>query len=186
MRRISRKRLALATLAAAVAVGGIQVVGSLASGGGQSQVAGARNATARYHNLSAAQADGYAIFPDAQGIACIDNQPTGGMGVHYVKGSLVFNPDGTPNTDLDPEHPEALVFAPNAAGQQRLAALEYIVFQAAWNATHSSPPQMFGQTFNLTPAGNRFGIPAFYSLHAWVWEPNSDGMLQPWNPRVHC
>jgi len=185
MRRISRKRLALATLAAAIAAGGIQVVGGLASGG-ESQFAGARNATARYHNLSAAEAEGYAIFRDAQGIACIDNQPTGGMGVHYVRGDLIFNPDGTPNTDLDPAHPEALVYAPNAAGQLRLAALEYIVFQDAWDATHSDPPSMFGRTFNLTPAGNRFGIPAFYSLHAWVWEPNSDGMLQPWNPRVHC
>jgi hypothetical protein len=186
MRRISRRRLALATLAAAVVAGGFQVVGSLASGGGQSQFAGARDATARYHNLPAAQADGYAIFPDAQGIACIDNPGTGGMGVHYVNGSLVFNPDGTPNTDLDAAHPEALVYAPNAGGQLRLAALEYIVFQGAWDAEHSDPPSLFGQTFNLTPDGNRFGIPAFYSLHAWVWEPNSDGMLRPWNPRVHC
>jgi hypothetical protein len=180
MRRISRRRLGLATLAAAVVAGGIQVVGGLASGGGESQFAGARNATARYHSLSAAEADGYAIFRDAQGIACIDNQPTGGMGVHYVRGDLVG--DAT----LDPEHPEALVFAPNRAGHLRLAALEYIVFQEAWDASHSDPPPLFGQTFNLTPAGNRFGIPAFYSLHAWVWEPNSDGMLQPWNPRVRC
>ncbi|HKD33269.1 MAG TPA: hypothetical protein VKB73_07345 [Gaiellaceae bacterium] len=186
MRRISRRRLALATLAAAVAAGCVQVVGGLASGGGQSQFAGARNATARFHNLPAAEAAGFAIFPDAQGIACIDNRGTGGMGVHYANGSLIFNPDGSPNTDLDPAHPEALVYAPNAGGQLRLAALEYIVFQGAWDATHSQPPELFGQTFNLTPAGNRFGIPAFYSLHAWVWEPNSDGMLQPWNPRVHC
>ena len=178
MRRISRKRLALATLAAAVAAAGVQVVGSLASGG-ESQFAGARNATARYHNLSAAEADGYAIFRDAQGIACIDSSQ-GGMGVHYVRGDLVGD------TTLDPEHPEALVYAPNSAGQLRLAALEYIVFQAPWDAAHSDAPSMFGQTFNLTPAGNRFGIPAFYSLHAWVWEPNSDGMLQPWNPRVNC
>jgi hypothetical protein len=133
MKRITRRRLALATLAAAaIAAGGFQVVGSFASGGGEAQFAGARNATARYHSLDAATADGYGLFPDAQGIRCIDNQPVGGMGIHYVKGSLVFNPDGTPNTDLDPQHPEALVYAPNAAGQTRLAALEYIVFQSAW------------------------------------------------------
>jgi hypothetical protein len=186
MKRISKRRLALATLAAAVVAGGFQVVGSLASGGGQSQLAGARNATARYHNLSAAQADGYAIFPDAQGIACIDNQPTGGMGIHYVKGSLVFNSDGTPNTDLDAEHPEALVFAPNAGGQPRLAALEYIVLQDAWDAQHSDPPSLFGQTVNLTPAGNRFGIQAFYSPPAWVGEPIPAGRPQPWTPRGHC
>ena len=33
---------------------------------------------------------------------------------------------------------------------------------------------------------NRFELPAFYSLHAWVWQPNSAGLLEPWNPRVHC
>ena len=76
--------------------------------------------------------------------------------------------------------------SPNSAGKLTLAALEYIVFQGAWDAHHSSPPSMFGQEFNLTPFPNRFGIPAFYSLHAWVWEPNSDGLLQPWNPKVHC
>jgi hypothetical protein len=178
MKRISRRRLLLATLAAAFAAGTVQVVSGLASGGA-SQFAGARNATARYHNLSAAKADGYGIFRDAQGIACIASSQ-GGMGVHYVRGDLVGD------TTLDPEHPEALVYAPNAGGNMRLAALEYIVFQAPWDASHSDPPSLFGQTFNLTPAPNRFGIPAFYSLHAWVWEPNSDGMLQPWNPRVHC
>jgi hypothetical protein len=186
MRRISRKRLALAVLAATVTGFGIQAVVGLASAGGQQQLAGARNATARYHNLSAAQADGYSLFPDAAGIQCIDLPGTGGMGIHYANGSLIFNADGSPNTDLDPAHPEALVFAPNSAGQTRLAALEYIVFQGAWDAQHSSRPALFGQEFNLTPDGNRFGIPAFYSLHAWVWENNSAGELQPWNPRVHC
>jgi hypothetical protein len=87
---------------------------------------------------------------------------------------------------LDPQQPEALVYAPNADGQLKLAALEYIVFQQAWDADHSAPPSLFGTTFNLTPDGNRFGIAAFYSLHAWVWAPNSSGLLQPWNPRVHC
>jgi hypothetical protein len=186
MRRISRTRLALAVLAAVAAGLGALAVTGRADSGGQKALAGARAATARYHALGTAKANGYGIFPDAAGIACIDNQPTGGMGVHYVKGSLVFNPDGTPNTDLDPEHPEALVYAPNAAGQTRLAALEYIVFKDAWDAGHSSPPSLFGQQFQTTPAPNRFDIPAFYSLHAWVWEPNSDGLLQPWNPRVHC
>jgi hypothetical protein len=179
MSRISRKRLVLATFAAVIAGGGVQVVSGLASEGSEAQFAGARAATARYHSLRAARADGYGIFRDARGIECIASSQ-GGMGVHYVRGDLVGD------TKLDPRHPEALVYAPNAAGQLRLAALEYIVFQDAWDASHSGRPSLFGQQFNLTPAGNRFGIPAFYSLHAWVWEPNSDGMLQPWNPKVHC
>jgi hypothetical protein len=87
---------------------------------------------------------------------------------------------------LDPTQPEALVYAPNGAWKLKLAALEYIVFAGAWDAGHSGPPSLFGQDFGLTPSPNRFGIPAFYSLHAWVWEPNSSGLLQPWNPRVRC
>jgi hypothetical protein len=186
MRKISRKRLVVAVLAAALTGVGIQAVQGLASAGGQQQLAGARNATARYHNLSTAQANGYSLFPDAAGINCIDLPGTGGMGIHYANGSLIFNGDGSPNIDLDPAHPEALVFAPGPSGQTRLVALEYIVFQGAWDAVHTSPPRLFDQPFNLTPNGNRFGIPAFYSLHVWVWEPNSSGILQPWNPRVHC
>ena len=29
---------------------------------------------------------------------------------------------------------------------------------------------LFGQHFMLSPDGNRFGLPAFYSLHAWIWK----------------
>jgi hypothetical protein len=180
MIHISRLRLALAAVVA-VAAAVPTLVGMASAGSEHSVTAATKPATGRFHDLSKAQAAGYALLKDAAGIACIDNQPVGGMGVHYVNGSLVGD------TVLDPEHPEALVYAPNAAGQLKLAALEYIVFRAAWeDAGNTSPPTMFGQEFNLTPSPNRFGLPVFYSLHAWVWEPNSSGLLQPWNPRVHC
>jgi hypothetical protein len=45
---------------------------------------------------------------------------------------------------------------------------------------------MFGRRFDYTPAGNRFGLPAFWSLHAWVWKHNPAGTLTPWNPSVSC
>ncbi len=173
-------RLLLAALVAGVAVAVPSIAGLASAGNDHSLTAVTKSATGRFHNLAAAERAGYALFPDKNGIQCIDNQPVGGMGVHYVKGSLVGD------TVLDPEQPEALVYAPNAAGKLKLAALEYIVDQRAWDAAHADPPSLFGQEFNLTPDGNRFGIPAFYSLHAWVWEPNSSGPLQPWNPRVHC
>src|SRR5215831_8439450 len=172
----------IAAAAAFVLVLSIGVIAvSLASADDQHSLAAVtKSATAKYHDLDAAKADGYALLPDAQGIICIDNQPVGGMGVHYAKGSLVMDPS------IDPKHPEALVYAPNGSGQLKLAALEYVVFKSDWDATHSSPPSLFGRQFDLTPFPNRFGLPAFYSLHAWVWEPNSAGLLQPWNPRVHC
>jgi hypothetical protein len=84
--------------------------------------------------------------------------------------------------DLDPTQPEALVYAPNADGQPTLAALEYIVFDAAWIAAghaDTDPPQLFGRTFALTPAGNRYGLDPFWSLHVWIWQPNSAGLSSP-------
>ena len=82
--------------------------------------------------------------------------------------------------------PEALVYQPLAGGKLRLAALEYVVLKSAWDAHHSSPPSLFGQRFNLTPAGNRFGLPAYYSLHAWFWKHNPAGTFAMWNPAVSC
>ena len=170
---------AAAALVVAVSIS-IVAVGLASADNEHSLAAVTKSATARYHDLDVAKHDGYALLPDAQGITCIDNQPVGGMGVHYAKSSLVGDPA------IDPEHPEALVYAPNGSGQLKLAALEYVVFKADWDATHSSRPSLFGRDFDLTPFPNRFGLPAFYSLHAWVWQPNSAGLLEPWNPRVHC
>ena len=44
----------------------------------------------------------------------------------------------------------------------------------------------FGRQFELVKAGNRYGLPAFYELHAWIWEHNPRGMFEDWNPRVSC
>lgn len=144
------------------------------------QLARVRRATVQYHDLSAARAKGYALFTDAAGIACIANPPAGAMGVHYVNGNLVAG------GKIDPLKPQALVYEPSEHGQLRLVAVEYIAFQQAWDATHESPPTLFGQGFMLTTAPNRYGLPAFYSLHAWIWKSNPSGMFAMWNPAVHC
>jgi hypothetical protein len=141
---------------------------------------GIRQATARYHDLTKAESAGYAEFRDAQGIACIDLPGVGAMGVHYVKGSLVGD------AVLDANHPEALVYE-RRGNNMHLVALEYIVFKQVWeDAGNQQPPTMFGRQFNLTPSPNRFGIPAFYSLHAWAWKVNPEGDFFAWNPRVNC
>jgi hypothetical protein len=140
----------------------------------------ARAATAKYQRLGVAQRAGYGLLTDAAGIACIDNPGVGGMGVHYVNGVLVGDADVHPTT------PEALVYEPQRNGRMRLVALEYVVFQAAWDAAHDAPPMLFGREFMLTPAGNRYGLPPFYALHAWVWKHNPRGMFDDWNPLVSC
>ena len=139
----------------------------------------ARHGTAPFRHLANAVTAGYGLLRDAAGIACIDN-PAGGMGVHYVKGALVG--DGAVNAST----PEALVYEPQANGRMRLVAVEYVVFQSDWDAAHAAPPSLFGHTFELVAAGNRYGLPAFYELHAWIWKHNPRGMFDDWNPRVTC
>jgi hypothetical protein len=145
------------------------------------QVARMRAATATFHNIANAEDAGYGLLHDLAGLTCIAMPGEGGMGVHFVKGPLVADPA------LDIRHPEALVYAPDRDGTLRLAALEFIVDKAAWDAHHSGPPRLFGgRAFDLTPAPNRFGLDAFYSQHVWIWKNNPAGVLAMWNPLVHC
>jgi hypothetical protein len=140
----------------------------------------ARAATAGYHNVNAAIAAGYGLFTDAEGIACIDQPGAGGMGIHYANGALV--PDGA----VDARTPEALVYEPQRNGRLRLVAVEYVVFQEQWDLAHDSPPALFGQEFQAVSSVNRYGLPAFYELHAWLWKKNPSGKFNDWNPRVSC
>jgi hypothetical protein len=146
-------------------------------GTSRSDLAAARAATAAYRDVGRATAAGYAEFKDANKVACIELAGEGGMGVHYVKGELVGNPA------LDPRTPEALVYEPRGKKLQ-LVALEYIVMAEAW--TQPAPPAMFGRTFDYVPAGNRYGLPAFWALHAWIWKRNPTGTVMAWNPKVDC
>jgi hypothetical protein len=47
-------------------------------------------------------------------------------------------------------------------------------------------PELFGHKFELLGANNRYGLPPFYELHAWIWKHNPRGMFDDWNPRVVC
>jgi hypothetical protein len=159
---------------------GAALLGAPSASARQDNLASARQATAAYHNVGAATAAGYGEFRDAAGIACIANPPLGTMGIHYVNGGLVGD------AVIDATRPEALVYEPKANGGLKLVALEYIVFKAAWDAAHSSPPSLFGHELGLVTSPNRYGLPPFYELHAWVWQPNPSGMFFEWNPRVSC
>ena len=80
-----------------------------AKSGGQSDLAGARNATARFHKLDHANAAGYSVrVADVNGITCIDNPGTGAMGVHYLDPGLVPELfDETAAASVDASTPEA-------------------------------------------------------------------------------
>ena len=138
---------------------------------------GAKSATARFHDLDKAVAAGYTVrVTDLSGATCIASAE-GGMGVHMLKPALL---DGT----IDAQNPELLVYEQKGNGRLKLAALEYLVFVSDWQG--SSPPTLFGREFDFVGSPNRYGLPPFYALHAWIWKPNPSGILYAWNPRVHC
>jgi hypothetical protein len=167
-----RKRaliLALAVLPVLAAVGAAVAAGAFD---------GAKTSTARFHDVDKAIKAGYSVRVfDLAGIDCIAQPGEGAMGVHMLNPSLL-------DSTIDAEHPELLVYEPRNNGTLKLVALEYLVLKDAWHG--ASKPALFGTDFDEIPAGNRYGLPAFYALHAWIWKPNPSGMLHAWNPRVDC
>jgi hypothetical protein len=166
-------RLVVLTLAALP----LLAVAGVAFAGGGASVKDATQATSEFHDLDKAKAAGYTVQVfDAAGITCIASSD-GAMGIHMLNPSLL-------DSTVDAAAPELLVYEPRNNGTLKLVAHEYLVFQSAW--TGSDPPELFGREFDFVPSPNRYGLPPFYALHAWVWKPNPSGLLNAWNPDVSC
>jgi hypothetical protein len=171
------KRLFAVAAAAIILVAGQTSSASAASHPGLTKL---RAATTKYHSLDRAIHDGFGLFTDTAGIGCIAEPGMGAMGVHYVNSARVGDPS------IIASKPEAMVYRRGAHGVLRLVAVEYVVPKAAWDATHASPPRLFGHRFNFSKAPNRYGLPPYYSLHVWAFKHNPAGMFEMWNPTVHC
>jgi hypothetical protein len=175
----ARTAIAAVTVLAAATVGAVVV--ATPGSASQDDLAQVRNATAAYHDIAAAKADGFSELHDAADIACIAKAGAGGMGVHYVLGSRVGDPA------IRADEPELVIYAPGKDGKKHLAAVEYVVIADAWaNAGHNAAPALFGRTFTLVNSPNRYGLPAFFELHAWIWDTNKAGMFADYNPDVVC
>ena len=147
---------------------------------GQSNDGGAlmkavREATARFQDVAAAEAAGYALQ-----FGCVTGPDSGAMGMHYINGALVN--DGI----IDVTRPEIVIYEPQPDGSLRLIGADFLVIADTWNASHSGPPQLMGQLFQLFESPNRFGLPAFYTLHVWAWKNNPNGAFVNWHPHVSC
>lgn len=139
-------------------------------------------ATARFHSTVQATRAGYGAFPAGvplhDCIASFNN--TGAMGFHWLDGANL-------TTNLDVTKPQVLVYAPDRQGDLHLAALEYVVFKADWDAAHpGTTPMLFGQMFMDSGFPNRYELPQFYALHVWLWKFNPSGLYAPFNPNVSC
>ncbi len=120
----------------------------------------ARSATERYQDVNRAIADGYV---DAHIVMQ-------GMGHHFLNASLV-------DDRFDPEKPELLVYAPDAAGKLRLVALEYAVPLDK----SASAPAGFTGTGDVWSANQKYGL---WTLHAWIWLDNAAGVFNATNDKV--
>jgi hypothetical protein len=134
-----------------------------------------RDSTERFQDVSAAEAAGYALQ-----FGCVSGEDAGAMGLHYVNGALVNG--GV----LDATRPQIVIYEATPYGGLRLIGADYLLLADAWNATHSGPPELMGQLFHLFTSPNRFGLPAFYTLHVWAWKDNPKRAFVNWHPNVSC
>jgi hypothetical protein len=135
-----------------------------------------RQATERFRDVRVAEAEGYALQ-----FGCVSGSgDEGAMGLHFVNGALVG--DG----EIDAARPEIVLYEPRPDGGVRITGADYLVVADAWNAKHAGPPELMGQLFHLIDSPNRFGLPAFYTLHVWAWKDNPNGTFTNWNPNVTC
>lgn len=138
------------------------------------ELAQVRRATARYHDISNAIADGYmnADF-DAPGIGC-----------HMINFGYAF--DGA----IDLQKPELLVYSDcsgTAMGRSELRAVEYSLICFVPACAGIDIPEGFtgdNDAWELFPGDFALGIPPQWTLHVWVWRHNPDGIFVKVNPAV--
>ena len=129
----------------------------------RNEVATARRATAGYHEISKALADGFVAASP-----CVRNSTLGTMGFHFANRARI-------DQTVDPAVPEVLLYLPDDEGEMRLVAVEYVVPNIG-----NPVPSLFGQPFHYSAARNR------YELHAWIWRNNPSGMFADFNPKLNC
>jgi hypothetical protein len=135
-----------------------------------------REATERFKDPAVADGEGYKLA-----FGCVSGPDFGAMGMHFVNMTLVGDPS------LDPRRPEIVIYEPMADGRLRLIGADYLVLASAWDALHpGEPPQIMGQLLHLFEAPNRFGLPAFYTLHVWAWKESPTGTFVNWHANVSC
>jgi hypothetical protein len=135
-----------------------------------------REATERFHDVRAAENEGYRLE-----FGCVSGDDFGAMGLHYVNDGLVGH--GV----VDATRPQIILYEAQPNGRLKLTGADYLLLADAWDASHPGvPPQLMGQIFHYFASPNRFGLPAFYTLHVWAWKENPKGAFVNWHPNVSC
>ena len=137
-----------------------------------------RRATAKYHDVNAALADGFVPTPH-----CIAEPGLGVMGIHYV------NPPRLMDSEVNILEPEILLYVESGNGL-KLVGVEYWFSIGAPDTPVPNPappsPTIFGRLLDGPMPAHEPGQPPHYDLHAWVWQANPSGIFAPFNPNVSC
>jgi hypothetical protein len=135
-----------------------------------------REATERFKDVKEAEHEGYRLQ-----FGCVSGDDFGAMGLHYVNDELVGL------CVVDVAHPQIILYEAQPNGGVKLTGADYLVVAGAWDANHPGvTPQLMGQIFHYFSSPNRFGLPAFYTLHVWAWKENPKGAFVNWHPHVSC
>jgi hypothetical protein len=136
-----------------------------------------REATERFKDVTAAENEEYQLL-----FGCVTDDDKGAMGLHWVNLPLVF--DGG---ELDATRPEIILYEPLPNGRLRITGADFLVIAKDWDDAHpGNPPQLMGQLFHRFESPNRFGLPAFYTLHVWAWKESPSGTFVNWHDNVSC
>jgi hypothetical protein len=136
-----------------------------------------RESTERFKDVPVAEAQGYSLL-----FGCVSGPDAGAMGLHYVNLSLVAA--GV----IDATRPSIIIYEPMPDGRLQLIGADFLVIASDWDKAHpgQGAPQLMGQLFHYFESPNRFGLPAFYTLHVWAWKENPNGAFVNWHPNVSC
>ena len=135
-----------------------------------------REATERFKDVKVAESEGYRLE-----FGCVSGDDFGAMGLHYVNDTLVGN------GIVDVNHPQIILYEAQPDGSLKLTGADYLVIASAWDEKHPGvSPYLMGQIFHYFSSPNRFGLPAFYTLHVWAWKENPKGAFVNWHPNVSC
>src|SRR5579864_3683203 len=139
-----------------------------------------REATSRFKDVSEAERAHYALL-----FGCVSGPDEGAMGLHFVNMDLLDEVNKT--GILNPARPQIVLYEAQPNGTLKLTGADFLVYADAWDAIHPGvTPQLMGQIFHYFESPNRFGLPAFYTLHVWAWKENPKGAFVNWHPNVSC
>jgi len=135
-----------------------------------------RESTARFQDVRMVESEGYRLE-----FGCVSGPDSGAMGLHSVNDTLVGN------GIVDATRPQIVLYEAQPNGDLKLTGADDLVLAPPWDAKHSGkPPELMGQFSHYFESPNRFGLPAFYTLHGWAWKANPNGAFVNWHPHVSC